>query len=151
MFRLGPKSLAVVAAVSSAFINPVGSNSQNNGTRSMSYKVNSPIPVPVPPNSCAVINNDVKACNKHGKFTVAGLNNGEVTIKFHNQDSFNKSCYIKRDKDVLSAACDGDKEPCIYLKYDGVKGLWSKAEIKDTNSSHALIKIESYQTQELSL
>ena len=154
--RLGAKSLALVATVSSAFINPVGSNSQNNGSRSMSYKVNSPIPVPVPPDSCAVINKDVKACNKDGKFTVAGLNNGEVTSRFHYQDSFNKFCYIKRNQtvglfpnDVLIAACDLDKEPRIYLKYDVVKGLWSEAKIKDTNSSHAVIEIKYNQTKEL--
>jgi len=144
---LGAKSLAVVAAVSSAFINPVGSNSQNNGTRSMFYKVKSPIPVPVPPNSCAVINEDVQACNKNGKFTVAGLNNGKVTSTFHEKDSFDKSCYIIRDKDVLSAACDGDKEPSFYVNYDGRS--WGQAQIKNTNRTHARFELNRTYTQEL--
>ena len=154
--RLGAKSLALVATVSSAFINPVGSNSQNNGSRSMSYKVNSPIPVPVPPDSCAVINKDVKACNKDGKFTVAGLNNGEVTSTFHEQDSFYKSCYIRRGEtvepfpnNVLSATCDGSEKPSIYVNYDVKKGLWVQAQIEDKNGTHARIKFNRTVTQEL--
>jgi len=149
MFKLGAKPFALLAAVSSAF-NAVGSNPPTC-TRSMSYKVNSPISVPVPPGRCVVINKDVKGCNEGAKFTVASLKKVNDWSKFHEQNSFNKFCYIIRDtkNKALSAACDGGTGPSIYVNYNVDEGLWGKAEIKATNNSHALIRVTYNTTQEL--
>ena len=144
------RSIGLGLALGLAFVQPVGSKSSNDKTPTKSFRVNSPIPVPVPPDSCVVINEDVKGCNEGGKFTVAGLNNVNDWSTFHKQHS-NLPCYIIRDtkNKALSAACDGGTGPSIYVNYNVDEGLWGKAEIKATNNSHALIRVTYNTTQEL--
>jgi hypothetical protein len=144
------RSIGLGLALGLAFVQPVGSKSSNDKTPTKSFRVNSPIPVPVPPDSCVVINEDVKGCNEGGKFTVAGLNNVNDWSTFHKQHS-NLPCYIIRDtkNNDLSAACHRDKEPSIYLNVKN--GLWVKAEMVDAGSSTNTVRVKGVYNEAIEL